>query len=121
MFNRKEASSRFWSKLRLKENMIIQKSRLKLLNERDSNTGFFHKAMKERRRHNHISPINSRGVLVDLVLDINEEVQSYFSLKFCDLGRNRAFLDGISFNTIKEEDNHFLKSPFGKDEIKEAI
>lgn len=64
--------------------------------------------MKERRRHNHIGPINSKGVLVDSVLDIKEEVESHFSLKFCDLDRIGPSLDGISFNKIKEEDNHFL-------------
>ena len=35
MKNRKEASSIFWLNLRIKENMLVQKSKVKWLNERD--------------------------------------------------------------------------------------
>ncbi|XP_058767480.1 uncharacterized protein LOC131641192 [Vicia villosa] len=72
--NRKEATSRFWTKLRIKENMLVQKSRLKWLNERDSNSGFFHKVMKDKRRQNHIGPINTTGGVLSSVKEINDEV-----------------------------------------------
>ncbi|XP_058768728.1 uncharacterized protein LOC131642504 [Vicia villosa] len=60
---RRDASSRFWRDLQIKEDMLLQKSRLKWLKEGDSNSGFFHKVIEERRRINHIGPIlSSRGM-----------------------------------------------------------
>ncbi|XP_058746404.1 uncharacterized protein LOC131619312 [Vicia villosa] len=89
---RKEASSRFWLNLRIKENMLIQKSRLSWLNEGDSNSGFFHKVMKERRRHNHIGPIISSRGLLESVNEVKEEVFSHFACKFEETDRNRLSL-----------------------------
>ncbi|CAI8603270.1 unnamed protein product [Vicia faba] len=78
----KEDTSRFWTNLRIKENMLVQKSRLKWLNEGDSNSGFFHKVMKERRRHNHTGPVMSSSGLLESVEEIKEEVTYQFSNKF---------------------------------------
>lgn len=47
---RKEASFKFWRNLRIKENMLRNRSKLNWLREGDSNSGFFHKVMKQRRR-----------------------------------------------------------------------
>ncbi|XP_058727126.1 uncharacterized protein LOC131598556 [Vicia villosa] len=117
---RKEASSRFWLNLRIKENMLIQKSRLTWLNEGDSNSGFFHKAMKERRRHNHIGPITSSRGLLESVNEVKEEVFSHFACKFEETDRNRPSLEGIPFRSISMEERSFLEAPFEESEIKEA-
>ncbi|XP_058782261.1 uncharacterized protein LOC131656596 [Vicia villosa] len=118
---RNVANKKFWLNLRIKENMLVQKSRLRWLNEGDSNSNFFHKVVKERRRHNHIGPLISQGVLVEKVEEVREEVRNHFANKFIETDSDRMLLDGISFKSISSEDKLFLESPFILDEIKEAI
>ncbi|XP_058779060.1 uncharacterized protein LOC131653017 [Vicia villosa] len=105
---RKEATSRFWTRLRLRENMIVQKSRLRWLKEGDSNSGLFHKVMKDNRNHNHIGPINSSRGMLDSVEGIKEEVVHHFSSKFHGFDEGNARLDGISFNCISEEEKALI-------------
>ncbi|XP_058762988.1 uncharacterized protein LOC131636401 [Vicia villosa] len=119
--NMKEATSWFWSKLRIKENMLVQKSRVKWLNECDSNNDYFHKVMKERRRHNHMGLINSSEGNMKTVKEVKEEVVRHFSSKFGGVDGVTPSLDGIVFDKISEEDRGWLESPFQDDEIKEAI
>ncbi|XP_058721686.1 uncharacterized protein LOC131593278 [Vicia villosa] len=119
--DRKEATSRFWSKFRIKENMLVQKSRVKWLNEGESNRGFFHKVMKERRRYNHIGPINSPEGIKKMVNEVKEEVVRHFSNKFGRVEGVTPSLDGILFDKISEEDRGWLENPFQEDEIKEEI
>ncbi|XP_058741986.1 uncharacterized protein LOC131614421 [Vicia villosa] len=97
---RKEATGRFWRNLRIKENMLLQRSRLMWLKEGDSNSGFFHKVMKQRRRQNHIGPINSSRGLVESVEEIREEVFSHFENKFSESEPFRPTLDGVPFKSI---------------------
>lgn len=63
LHNRKEASSSFCLNLRIKENMLAQKYKVKWLNDGDCNSNFFHKVMKEMRRYKHIGPERERMVL----------------------------------------------------------
>lgn len=54
-----KASKKFWLNLKIKENMIIQRARMKCLNDRDVNSKFFHAVMNKSLRRNHIGPISS--------------------------------------------------------------
>lgn len=60
MVLRKHASCKFWRNLRIKENMLVQRAKLTWIKEGDSNSGFFHKVVNQKRRINHIGPINLR-------------------------------------------------------------
>lgn len=54
---RSETTSRMWSKLKIKENTLLQKSRFKWDSEGDSNSRYFNSVMKERRQRNFIGSI----------------------------------------------------------------
>ncbi|XP_058767766.1 uncharacterized protein LOC131641482 [Vicia villosa] len=72
LVRRKEASCRIWRNLRLKENMLLQKARLKWMKEGDANSGFYHKVMKEKRNFNHLGPIYVEGGTMESVDKVRE-------------------------------------------------
>ncbi|XP_058746200.1 uncharacterized protein LOC131619076 [Vicia villosa] len=117
----KKASSKFWLNLKIKENMLIQKSRIKWLNEGDTNSRYFHLVMKERRRRNHISPINSNSGLLESVNEVREEVRNHFKLMFSELEVSRPVLDGIFSKGLDSIERDFLEVSFSEEEIKEAM
>ncbi|XP_058768560.1 uncharacterized protein LOC131642301 [Vicia villosa] len=118
---RRRASKDFWMNLKIKENMLIQKSRLKWLNDGDANSRYFHKVMKARRRRNHIGPLLTESGLVDSVAEVKEEVLSHFANKFKEDVRGRPTLEGISFGVLSRDEKESLEKPFLEEEIKEAI
>ncbi|XP_058751345.1 uncharacterized protein LOC131624421 [Vicia villosa] len=61
------ASSRVWDSVKAKEVFLRQKARSTWLAEGDSNSRFFHKAMKRRNVRNSIVGINVAGVWTDKV------------------------------------------------------
>ncbi|XP_058784579.1 uncharacterized protein LOC131659399 [Vicia villosa] len=121
VLDRNEANGRFWLYLRIKENMLAQKSKVKWLKDGDCNSSFFHKAMREKRRHNHIGPLLSSGSLFETVEDVKEEVWRHFSDKFWESESIRRALEGMSFKSISTEEQMGLESPFLESEIKDAI
>ncbi|XP_058774298.1 uncharacterized protein LOC131648566 [Vicia villosa] len=122
MLERKRRASRdIWMNLKIKENMLIQKSRLKWLNDGDANSKYFHGVMKARRTHNFIGSIVTEGGIINSVTEIKEEVKNHFEKKFLGDQRERPVLDGISFDTLEEEDMAFLEKLFEDSEIKAAI
>ncbi|XP_058786822.1 uncharacterized protein LOC131661328 [Vicia villosa] len=118
---KKRASKDFWLNLKIKENMLIQKSRLKWLNDGDTNSKFFHGVMKARRTRNFIGSLVKEGEIINSVSEIKEEVKIHFEKKFIDDRRIRPVLDGIHFETLEVEDKNFLENPFEESEIKAAI
>ncbi|XP_058784431.1 uncharacterized protein LOC131659235 [Vicia villosa] len=90
---RREPCGRFWKNLRLKENMLLQKSRVNWLKEGDNNSGFFHKVMKQRRRIIHLGPLNHEGGMVDSVEEVREVVFNHFNKKYYEDDIVRPTLD----------------------------
>src|SRR3954465_14998899 len=70
--NKVKASKNIWSKLKLKENMLIQKSRLKWLNDGDINSRFFHNVVKEMRQRNRICLIDENEGVVSAASEVKD-------------------------------------------------
>lgn len=118
---RKEASNRIWRNMRIKENMLLKKYRVKWMKERDANSNFFHKVVKEKISLNHIGPILVEGHMEVEVEEVREAVFNHFGKKFVEVDERRPLLDGIHFNRIKREDMVDIEKPFKESEIREAI
>ncbi|XP_058754420.1 uncharacterized protein LOC131627572 [Vicia villosa] len=116
--NKVKASKNIWFNLKLKENMLIQKSRLKWLNAGDVNSRFFHNVVKERRRRNRICLLNSNEGVVSSVKEVKDKVKSHFECKFKEDCFERPLLDGIAFKSLSEDQACSLEVPFSMEEIK---
>lgn len=77
--------------------------------------------MKERRRKNHISHINTSRGMLNSVGEVKEAVKIHFEEKFKEASFDSPSLDGISFSSLSSEDSVGLENPFTELEIKEAV
>ncbi|XP_058726560.1 uncharacterized protein LOC131597918 [Vicia villosa] len=118
---RKEALSRFWLNLKIKENMLIRIYRLKWLNDGDSNSKYFHNVMKERMRRNFIGSINSDRGILEAVSKVKEEVLNHFALKFSEPEISKPGIVGIPVRRLNQPEKAFLEPLFMDLEIKEAV
>ncbi|XP_058742324.1 uncharacterized protein LOC131614788 [Vicia villosa] len=116
-----KASSRFWLSLKIKENMLIQKSRLKWLNDGDFNSKYFHRVMKETTRRNHICSITTSSSIIDKVEEVKEEVRCHFDRKFKEDNISIPVLDNVLINYLSSEESASLELPLSEEEIKEAV
>ncbi|XP_058755630.1 uncharacterized protein LOC131628840 [Vicia villosa] len=95
-----EATRKMWLNLKIKENMLLQKSRVKWDADGDMNNRYFHCAVKARRRGNFINSIQSENSVVESVGEIQEEVMRHFANKFSEPVFQRPSLEGISLKAI---------------------
>lgn len=102
------ASSDFWLNLKIKENMLIQKARLKW-------------DMKARRNRNHIGYIVTDRGVIDSVMEVKGEVFNHFKKKSVGVENERPNLEGLSFPYLSQEERLSLECPFLEGEIKEEI
>ncbi|XP_058744347.1 uncharacterized protein LOC131616936 [Vicia villosa] len=115
------ASKKIWLNLKIKENMLIQKAKLKWLNDGDNNSKYFHRVLKDRRNRNHISNISTSGGLVESVKEVKEAVKTHFEEKFKEEIYDRPTLDGIFLSSLSLEERSGLEDPFTELEVKEAV
>ncbi|XP_058769926.1 uncharacterized protein LOC131643655 [Vicia villosa] len=116
--NRSSATSQIWMQLKIKENMIPQKSRLKCNRGGDSNSRFFHCAMKGRRKSNFIGNIITNNGVLETVGDVKEEIKRHFIEKFTKYDYNRPFLEGVSLKSLSSKESDSQEAPFSNLEIK---
>ncbi|MCH91947.1 LINE-1 reverse transcriptase like, partial [Trifolium medium] len=119
--NLKEINQKFWNQINRKESLLKQKSRVKWVQEGDSNSRFFHANIKGRRRRNQLGVLKKGQEWIQGVESIKKEVKDHFANFFSEEWDNRPFLNGISFNSISAADNAILTEPFTEEEVKEII
>lgn len=71
--------------------MLIQKARLKWLNDGDINSKIIHRVMKGRRRHNHIGSILTSTGIFDSVEVVKGEERNHFA--FVESDRDKPILE----------------------------
>lgn len=108
----KKASNNFWLNLKIKENMIIQRSRMKWLNDGDVNNRFFHSVMKGRSRHNHIGPLYSKRGVLNSIKKVKREIFEHFGNKFKENESLRPILEGDAFKRLSQEERISLEVLF---------
>ena len=98
-----------------------QKSREIWLKEDDRNTGFFHRMVNSHRRGNHIikMKINENWVTKDA--DLKRGIVRAFKSLLMDTGKWRANIDGLTFQSINEDEVSKLENPFTMEEVFTAL
>ncbi|XP_058741681.1 uncharacterized protein LOC131614072 [Vicia villosa] len=117
----RRGTSRFWINFKIKENMLIQRSRIRWLINGDTNNRFFHRVMKHRLRKTHIGGVVSNGTMVESVEEVNKEVYNHFANKFVEEVPNMPILNGAVLKSIDREESDYIESPFTEEEVKEVI
>lgn len=114
---RSDEICKMWKKMALKDNLVVQKSKLDWVCNRDLNTKYFHNCMKERNRRNHLGPILVGEGLLEDVGDIKEEVRRFYHHLYAENDTNHPTLYGFPFNVLFREDGEFLEEPFTESKI----
>jgi hypothetical protein len=110
----------FWNQLHLKESLIKQKSRMKWVQEGDSNSRYFHESIKSRRRKNQLVALKDGDHWIQGVDEIKGFVKDFFELNFSENWKNRPNLNGVHFQSLSDEDNLLLMRAFSEEEVREC-
>jgi hypothetical protein len=101
----------------LEETSWCQKSRVLWLKEGDINMKFFHGMANSHRRSNYMENLEVEGVVYEEDQDIRDHVvQVYYSL-YQENEAWRPKFDGLTIDSIREEDREWLERKFDKEEI----
>lgn len=68
----------------MKENLLLQKSRLRWIKNGDANSRYFHARINSRRRGNNIQALQSDEGWHNEVEDVKKEIFSHFAKQFSE-------------------------------------
>lgn len=94
-----------WLNLKIKENILLQKSKLRWNNKGDCNIKYFHSILKERRTRNFIGYLPSINGRLEIVGEVKDEVRRFFEESFKEEDFSRPTLEGIHFKSLTQQDS----------------
>ncbi|XP_077215841.1 uncharacterized protein LOC143850479 [Tasmannia lanceolata] len=111
----------FFRVAHLEENMTRQKASVDWLNLGDSNSSFFHSAIKSRLHRNHIvSMENTQGTTTNDPHQISEILVEHFH-KLLNNGKSGCPPLPHPFSTLTSDEAAMLSAPVSSEEIKNAV
>ncbi|KAI5397407.1 hypothetical protein KIW84_063282 [Lathyrus oleraceus] len=99
---RSKAISSIWRNLSIKDNMLIQKSRVKWIQEGNLNSRYFHNLVKGKARRKFIGDVNTVNRVVEMIEDVKKVVRNFFNLKFMEPDPIRPVLEGLPIRTLSQ-------------------
>jgi len=117
----RDLSFNLHSLARAQNSINWQKSRLKWLQEGDSNSKKIHGVMSNRQRHNTINMVAISGVNIEGVQNIREAVFDHFSTHFKAERVRRPSIQGLHFRKLSYGQGRMLTRPFSLEEVKQAV
>lgn len=118
---RKSLFRDLWRLLRAKDSNMVQRARSKLFKEGDTNSKNFHKCVKIRNSGNSIKALRVGEEWVQSLTDVRRVVVDYFTNHVAAHSWERLKLDGVSFQSLREEDNLSLVAPLSMEEIEKVV
>ncbi|KAL9675508.1 hypothetical protein QQ045_003710 [Rhodiola kirilowii] len=118
----KEMRQHLTELLRIQNEMLEEKAKVKWLHEGDRNTGLFHASIKDRRAQNNIKLTLEDGSITEDAGIIGNKASSYFKDLFGmfpdseDIGLNNL----IDVVILEEENDKITKNP-SMDELKDTV
>lgn len=98
-----------------------QNSRVLWLHEGDKNTRFFHRMANAHKCYNQIRILNLNGNVTDDPSRIKKGIVDFYQNLYSKNGGWNWEMDGVTFNTLSQEDKDFLKQPFSENEVVAAL
>ncbi|KAH1120712.1 hypothetical protein J1N35_003872 [Gossypium stocksii] len=111
----------FGETMRFKESIWKQKSRMSWLKEGDSNSAFFHRAVKFKAKRKMVNRMKFGNYWYSNPMALKEKLVNYFSDHFSCLLRNWKMDFVLNFKRLSDSEASNLELPFSMEEIKEAV
>lgn len=122
MVRRKRATVELFKSLNQKHSLAAQKARLKWIKEGDLNTGYFHRAVNQRRKMNEIVGIQLGENWIEDVEAVKIGVRDFFKQHYSRQNFIRPSLpQNLARKKVSDGDNAMLGAPFSEEEVRSAI
>jgi len=118
---KKKLQQDLWLAAQSHESIMRQKARSKWVKEGDCNSRYFYLLLNSNRRSNAVNGVHIEGAWIDDPTTVKEEIFRFFQQRYQEPELIRPKLNGVSFNSIDQQQNQMLVGCFSEDEIKRAV